>query len=400
MKTYPIINWKKNALAISTDSDHAYSFDHSGRLFYAFHNRRSFRRGLDNRVMEKRTKPSPGEIKERIYLMSSERDQVIDEIYAISVRAIGEVVSGAGQLLLHGPGTRQEVLERLKKIFDQLSSRELVKSGQEFCRIYSKVGILPPDRYLSLLVQLTQGCHWNQCTFCDFYQDVSFGVRTFDEICSHLSELKTFFGPGISQRRGIFLGGANALLVSTKTLLELSSVLHKHFPEQSDFGIFSFLDLFTGAKKNRSEWGQLREVGFKRAYVGVETGHAPLMKLSGKQGDPTSVLNTLTRIKQAGLDLGIIFMVGLGGDIYQDCHRRDSIELVKSLPLGKGDLIFLSKLRVHPELSYYKQVVRGEVSVMEEPALSQELARFREELKKVLPSAVKVARYEVEEFIY
>jgi radical SAM superfamily enzyme YgiQ (UPF0313 family) len=43
--------------------------------------------------------------------------------------------------------------------------------------IYKPVSILPPDQYLALVVQATEGCSYNECSFCTFYRDRPFRIK-------------------------------------------------------------------------------------------------------------------------------------------------------------------------------------------------------------------------------
>ena len=67
----------------------------------------------------------------------------------------------------------------------------------------------PPSEADSLLVQVTVGCSWNKCTFCDMYSDKQFRVRNLDEIKADLVEGSRWR----DQIRRIFLCDGDALVV-------------------------------------------------------------------------------------------------------------------------------------------------------------------------------------------
>ena len=70
-------------------------------------------------------------------------------------------------------------------------------------------------------MQATHGCSHNACTFCTFYQDIPFRIKSPDEFRSHVAGVLDFFGPALAMRRSIFLADANALVVPMPRLLAL-----------------------------------------------------------------------------------------------------------------------------------------------------------------------------------
>ena len=79
-------------------------------------------------------------------------------------------------------------------------------------RLYHDVPVLPPDQYTSLVLAATDGCRYNQCTFCGLYRDVRFRRRSADEFRDHVRAALDYHGAGLTLRRTVFLGQADALL--------------------------------------------------------------------------------------------------------------------------------------------------------------------------------------------
>ena len=46
-----------------------------------------------------------------------------------------------------------------------------------FHQIYKPISILPPDQYQALVLQATEGCSFNTCTFCALYRDRRFHIK-------------------------------------------------------------------------------------------------------------------------------------------------------------------------------------------------------------------------------
>ena len=80
-----------------------------------------------------------------------------------------------------------------------------------FQAVYHDIPILPPDQYSSLVLVATEGCRYNRCTFCGFYRDTQFRAKSVEEFQAHMQAALAYHGRGLTLRRGIFLGQADAL---------------------------------------------------------------------------------------------------------------------------------------------------------------------------------------------
>ena len=250
---------------------------------------------------------------------------------------------------------------------------------------------------MSLVIQITEGCNYNQCTFCNFYRDRPFKIKSTDELEIHLNKVKSFFGKGISLRKSIFLADANALAVPQKRLISGLELIINQFPQFNNY--YSFIDVFTGLKKSVRDFKQLKKLGIKRVYLGVESGNNDLMLFLNKHQLNKDIIELTYNLKQSGIDTGIIFLIGAGGNKYAKQHLVDSIKLLKQLPHDKGDIIYLSEL-YETNSTYEKSMAERNIPLPTRQEIRQWSNEFKLKLKEKYSKDVQVSVYDINQFFY
>ncbi len=410
-----LINLKPKAISITINTYTVLTFDLLGRPLIAFVGGHTFLRSLDNRVLEKwRVKREDASERVRMWLSLEERRAFLDDLNA-RMRAIYDNFR-AGELEVRRqskPIRRELFLRALERII-RYDFQTLEGEREKFERIYSRVGILPPDKYLALVLQATEGCSYNKCSFCNFYRRIPYRVKSPQEFRRHIEEVIDFFGEALALRKSIFLGEANALAVPMPRLLPLLEEIHRYFRlgnakpgsngspwAKTGFdGIYSFLDVFTGKLKTIKDFETLREAGLRRVYLGIETGDDELLRFLNKPGTAADAERVVWNLKEAGLNVGVIFLLGAGGDIFYRSHVARTASLLRRLPLGKGDLIYFSELVSWPEVPYASEVRLRRIRDLD----SREMQRQKKEILARAgldrTSTVKVSSYCLSEFIY
>ena len=272
----------------------------------------------------------------------------------------------------------------------------LLAERERFEAAYAPVSILPPDQYLAIVVQATHGCTWNRCTFCNFYQDRRFEVRSAEVLADHLARVADLLGDAAAIRRRLFLADGNALALSIDRLRPIVDTARAVFPGRPWSG---FVDVFTGERKTVDDWRALRDHGLDRVYVGLETGHGPLLTFLNKPGTPDEAGSFLTVLKEAGVRVTVILMAGAGGERYAEGHVRDTLALVGGLPLGPGDLVYLSPFVEHAGSEYVRRARSEGVGALADEDREAQAIELRDRLRAALPG-VQVARYDIREFVY
>lgn len=390
-----------------------YSFDGAGRLLGAWHDGITFRRALDNRVLAKWPDPVPPQRRMRRILPPDEAETAVARAYAAASDLQTWLAQGTLQLDADStPTLRDEVCAWLATV-TQWDWAQLQADAAQFHRVYKPVSILPPDQYLALVLQATEGCSYNECTFCTFYRDRPFRIKSPTEFGEHCREVAAFMGAGIGVRRSIFLADANAVIIAQSRLLPLLDEVHRHFHVEAagtdngseqlgDFdGIYAFISAPDALHKSADDFAAMRARGVRRLYVGVETGYDPLRQFLAKPGLAADVQAAIRTIKAGGVSVGIILMVGVGGKPFCEEHFAASTALVQSLPLDGDDLIYLSPFVGEGATPYQAAMHAAGYAELDEAAIEAEMARFKAALSLwATARRLRLSRYDVREFIY
>ena len=84
----------------------------------------------------------------------------------------------------------------------------------------------PPSEAESLLLQVTVGCSWNKCTFCNMYKEKNYRVRSLDDIVADLRTAATYS----TRWKRIFLCDGDVLALPMPFLTEILEEIKRLFP--------------------------------------------------------------------------------------------------------------------------------------------------------------------------
>lgn len=406
------VSLRGGALTLNLDERINLTFDGEGRLVAAWMDGVRYRRALDNRVLSKR--PDPRHPWRRLFrfLPPAERDSVLARAYDLA----GDLARDLARGRLDVGNTPEARVEAVAAWLQRVGTWTLSRLAAErarFYRVYKPVPILPPDQYLAVVLQATEGCSYNKCTFCTFYRGVPFRIKDPGAFAAHVDAVKAFLGRGLSMRRHLFLADANAIVVPQRRLLPLMAIACRAFPVRSCDGtggtnggwaldgIYAFVSAPDALRKGPEDFRELRARGLVRVYVGLETGHDPLRAFLLKQGTAEDVLAAVRCIRGGGVNVGVIFMVGIGGDRFREPHFRDTVALIRRMPLGPGDIVYLSPFVPSPDAPYVYDAAEAGIRPLSEEEIAREMERFRQALRPwARPRGVRVSQYDIREFVY
>jgi hypothetical protein len=394
-----IISIKPNCLTVGIeypDDSSVFSFDYQGRLWTAMVKDTSYRRGLDGKIIAKWILPGSTERKRR-WLHPYEADNLLFETNRIICQISNRIQSGIINLSAPLPAQAKEGFQKITEFGPASYSRDVTQYHQ----VYKPVGILPPDQYMAVVLQATEGCSFNTCTFCSFYKDRPFCIKTPLEFSDHSRRVKEYLGPGLSLRRTLFLGDANALVIPMPRLLEIFEITHSFFDVESLGGIYVFMDGFSGDKKTIEDYEMLAKRGLKRVYIGLESGNQQLTNLMKKPGSPHDVISAVQRMKNGGVAVGVIALLGAGGHKYARSHVKDTIQAINEMHLDAEDILYFSDLVESEGMSYTKNAFQDRW----QPLSPEECVQQREDIENNLvfsevAGTPHICRYDIREFVY
>ncbi len=356
----------------------SYSFDRAGRLIGAFVGGRNYRRGLDNRVLQKW---AVGGVRQRRWLTDDEARAFLEATYRLADAAAV------------GGDPRLDVLRGW-------DWGRLQADAARFAQVYRPVSILPPDQYLALVLQATEGCSYNRCAFCDFYRDRPFRIKSDEELRAHVAAVRTFFGPAIALRKSLFLADANALVAPMSRLRGWLDVIaaERILPQA---GIYSFMDAFDVGRKTAAEWAELAGRGLRRVYIGMESGSDDLLRFVRKPGTVANVIEAVALLKAAGVAVSVIVMTGIGGDRLAESHTYGTITALNAMPLAAGDIVYFSPFVDHAGSEYGRLAVAAGIRPLSDAEIARQEAAIRAGLRFRDPAhAPQCSKYDIREFIY
>jgi len=185
----------------------------------------------------------------------------------------------------------------------------------------------PPSEAQSLILPVTDGCSWNECTFCTMYTgpQKAFRARSEDEVLDSLRRTGERYG---SQIRRVFLADGDALVLPTRRLLTILEAIRQHLP--AVHRVSSYCLARNLKKKSVAELAELRAAGLSMAYLGAESGDDEVLARVSKGETFDTTRDALDKLGAAGITRSVMILNGLGGPQLSARHADNSARLANA----------------------------------------------------------------------
>ncbi len=224
----------------------------------------------------------------------------------------------------------------------------------------------PPSEAHSLILQVTNGCSWNKCTFCEMYTDPQKKFRPKPQPQIE-QEIKVVAGEGYPVRR-IFLADGDAMALSHRRLLEIMQAIKKYLPDVQR--VSSYCLPRNLKNKSVDELAELRQLGLTLIYIGCETGDDELLEKVSKGETWQTSLDALIKAQKAGMKRSVMILNGMGGSRYSEQHAINS-----ALLMNQSQPEYLATLVVtfYKGEARYQQGFAGEFKALNQLELAREM---------------------------
>ncbi len=266
--------------------------------------------------------------------------------------------------------------------------------------------IRPPSEAESLLLQITAGCTWNKCKFCNLYRGTSFKAFSVDEVKGTIDKMAEYrdmisayktsddkwdmeslykelryindpYKKSCAQQiaywvinggKTVFLQDGNAMILSNGRLSDVLHHLKSRFPtiervtsygRAKDLSRLSVEDLI-----------QLKESGLTRIHSGYESGDDQVLKLINKGVTQEEEIDAGKKVKAAGIELSLYFMPGIGG---RDLSTQNAEGMAKVVRAVNPDFLRIRTTAVKENTELHVAYTNGNFVLASDDAKVKEI---------------------------
>lgn len=182
----------------------------------------------------------------------------------------------------------------------------------------------PPSEGNSLIIQVTNGCSWNKCTFCEMYTSPmkKFKARKDEEIIADLMKASLSYA-GV---RRVFLADGDAMVLPTQRLLTILKAIKGILPSVTRVSAYCLPKNLK--KKSVRDLRLLKEAGLGILYVGAESGDDFVLEKVNKGETYASTAEAVIKVNEAGIKSSMMILNGLGGKKYSAQHAINTARLL------------------------------------------------------------------------
>jgi radical SAM superfamily enzyme YgiQ (UPF0313 family) len=231
----------------------------------------------------------------------------------------------------------------------------------------------PPSEADSLLIQATVGCPHNKCTFCMVYKKGPlYRIRPVKEIREDIDEAADRFGETV---KSLFFPAGNSIAMPARDLAAICRYSKAKFQVLQRITVYGSSRYI--AKKGSAGLVTLAEAGLSRIHVGLESGDDVILRRVKKGTNASEQIKAGQMVKQAGMELSVYVILGLGGAGRSEIHALKTAEAINEI---EPDFVRLRTLvpKINTLLLY--QIKKGRFQLLSPHQVLKETRRLLENL--------------------
>ena len=261
--------------------------------------------------------------------------------------------------------------------------------------------IRPPSEADSLLLQVTNGCTWNKCKFCQLYRHTKFKAYSADSIKADIDNIvyqadiirryQTPLGAwdidGLNRELGqipseeerqcfymvanwllgggenVFLQDGNTTALSSGRLSDVLIYLKQAFPNIKR--ITSYGRAENLSRVSAEEYAELKAAGLDRIHSGFVTGSDAVLQKINKGVTQQQEITAGKNIKAGGIELSVYFMPGVGGKGLTKENAEGTSHVINEVA---PDFLRIRTAAVKPGTGLYEDYQNGQLTLCSDDA--------------------------------
>jgi Radical SAM superfamily len=229
----------------------------------------------------------------------------------------------------------------------------------------------PPSEANSLIFQVTLGCSFNQCSFCDMYRSKNYVERPLNEIMMEIDLASKYY----PDTKRIFLADGDALNLNTKILIKILEYIYKKFPMIERVSSYAMPKNLL--QKSDEDLKALRNAGLKMFYVGIESGNNIILRKVTKGATYKTIVEACTKANKNDFILSCMIILGLGGEKYTLKHIEDTAKIINEVSPN-----YVGALNLHLDDGLYNEFM----TKFQEPFIFLNDLQILDELERLVTS--------------
>ncbi|MDX1441212.1 MAG: radical SAM protein [Nitrosopumilaceae archaeon] len=182
----------------------------------------------------------------------------------------------------------------------------------------------PPSEARSLIFQVTLGCSFNQCSFCDMYRSKEYSERPWEEIKLEIDMMAKQL-PGT---RRIFLADGDAFNLDADYMVKILKYIYEKFTNLERVSCYAMP--MNVLQKSPEDLKKMHDAGLTMLYLGIESGSDIVLKKVTKGATSKTIIKSVNKAKDAGYLMSCMVILGLGGKKYSEDHVQGTADVLNA----------------------------------------------------------------------
>lgn len=275
--------------------------------------------------------------------------------------------------------------------------------------------IRPPSEANSLLIQVTNGCTWNKCRFCQLYRHTKFKAYSADSIRADIDNIAYWAdrvrkyqckgSPGTDEwdidginaelsaladdderqcmytvanwllagGENVFLQDGNSTALSSGRLTDVLVYLRQVFPQIKR--ITSYGRAENLSRSTAADYAELKAAGLDRIHSGFESGSDAVLTRINKGVTQEQQIRAGQAVKAGGIELSIYFMPGVGGKDLSASNAEGTAEVINAVD---PDFVRIRTAAIKPGTELYQEWQEGKFELCSDDDKVREIRRVIE----------------------